>query len=62
MLFSLPPGLERLEDLKVFNLEGNRIEYLPDAYGRMTSLVSLNLGRNRLTLLPDSLCTLVSRS
>jgi hypothetical protein len=58
MLFSLPPGLERLEDLKVFNLEGNRIEYLPDAYGRMTSLVSLNLGRNRLTLLPDSLCTL----
>jgi hypothetical protein len=58
MLHSLPPGLERLEDLKIFNLEGNRIEYLPDTYGKLTSLVSLNLGRNRLTLLPDTLCTL----
>lgn len=49
-----------MEDLKTFNLEGNRIEYLPEAYGALTSLVSLHLGRNRLTLLPDSLCRLPS--
>ncbi|OQS01356.1 hypothetical protein ACHHYP_01188 [Achlya hypogyna] len=54
-LKSVPPGLERLPQLKFLNISGNQLESLPDCIGDLATLETLWCNGNELRGLPPTI-------
>lgn len=54
----IPPSLADLKNLKILNLDRNKLNSLPDWIGELTGLEKVYLEYNKLTSLPYSLCEL----
>ncbi len=48
----LPPGIERLKELRILNLRNNSMRWLPPEIGQLTLLEELDLGSNYFSSLP----------
>ena len=52
---SLPKGISALRNLRVLDLEGNKLEYLATEISYLRDLQKLNVQSNRITSLPRGL-------
>ena len=52
---SLPKGISALRNLRVLDLEGNKLEYLATEISYLRELQKLNVQSNRITNLPRGL-------
>lgn len=59
-LKSLPPSIERLQNLKVLKLDKSDLEKLPEEIGNLSSLEWLDLTCSKITSLPSSFCNLTN--